>query len=138
MPPHLVMYMMPKTQTTVMIIPATIATAAPVKFVISFIVRPAKANNPTIISFQIRAITNPKAAAIAVDMFIFTSLNFTIFLPPHNCGVCNYYPSLRIFRYCANQLTGFSNKAETHLEIPEVDEYKYKKRIHKRSDYQRS
>ena len=87
MPPHLVMYMMPKTQTTVMIIPATIATAAPVKFVISFIVRPAKANNPTIISFQIRAITNPKAAAIAVDMFIFTSLNLTIFFLPITVAV---------------------------------------------------
>ena len=69
---------MPKTHTSVMIIPATIAITALVAFPISLIVKPAKANNPTIISFQINAMINPKAAAIAVAMFIFISLSLTI------------------------------------------------------------
>lgn len=69
---------MPKTHTRVMITPEIIAITAPVTSVMSLIVSPASANNPTIISFHINAMINPKAAAIAVDMFIFTSLNLTI------------------------------------------------------------
>ena len=69
---------MPKTHTRVMIIPEIIAITAPVTSVMSLIVSPASANNPTIISFHINAMINPKAAAIAVDMLIFTSLNLTI------------------------------------------------------------
>jgi len=61
-----------------MIIPEIIAITAPVASVISLIVSPASANNPTIISFHINAMMNPKAAAIAVDMLILTSLNLTI------------------------------------------------------------
>ena len=62
---------MPKTHTRVMITPEIIAITAPVTSVMSLIVSPASANNPTIISFHINAMINPKAAAIAVDMFIF-------------------------------------------------------------------
>ena len=69
---------MPKTHTRVMIIPEIIAITAPVTSVMSLIVSPASANNPTIISFHINAMINPKAAAIAVDMLILTSLNLTI------------------------------------------------------------
>ena len=77
-PPHLEIYKMPKTHTRVMIIPEIIAITAPVTSVMSLIVSPASANNPTIISFHINAMINPKAAAIAVDMLIFTSFNLTI------------------------------------------------------------
>jgi len=77
-PPHLEIYKMPKTHTRVMIIPEIIAITAPVTSVMSLIFSPASANNPTIISFHINAMINPKAAAIAVDMLIFTSLNLTI------------------------------------------------------------
>lgn len=69
---------MPKTHTRVMIIPEIIAITAPSGLVMSLIVSPASANNPTIISFHINAMINPKAAAIAVDMLIFTSLILTI------------------------------------------------------------
>ena len=64
-----------KTLTRVMATPKIIAITAPVISVMLLIVNPASANNTTIISFHINTIINPKAAAIAVDILIFTSLN---------------------------------------------------------------
>ena len=91
--------MIPKTQIIVMIIPEIIAITPLVRSPISLIVSPARANNPTIISFQIRAMINPNAAAIAVAIFIFTSASLTtlfftsIKLPFDNLSLFKYlYP----------------------------------------------
>ena len=70
---------MPKIHTNVMItaeniaIPALLHDVGPPSCHM-----PARTMSPMIISFHIKAMMKPKAAAIAVDMLIFTSLNLTI------------------------------------------------------------
>jgi hypothetical protein len=70
---------MPNIHTTVITTPVIVAVMAPDALVIVSIFSPPQLNNPTIISLQIRAMMNPKAAATAVAIVDFTSPKPTIF-----------------------------------------------------------